>query len=279
MVWLTDINNMFKKTLEEYDGENWKKICTNYTAKALLDVFMIWITSNVCNNRESKKSISRTIVLKLKNKKNISYIKTENYWLICSFFIKFLGKYDSDEDFKETINQYLYVEKIWKIKDEIYKNLWMFDDFNNWMSYMNKWDTFEKHGKKLKDIISFLSENDFIYIFWLFQTMSKKLNERNSNYHEILKEIDIIIKKEKSIRNKDLLCEINTLFSLYLHFLKNQKNISIQKKDTESVESTNCSEQSEKEWKNRQTEWHYAINGDWDVVAKVYNKDCDLNWS
>ena len=74
----TELNSLFRNTLDSVDKNKWDKICKNYSLDLVLNLFIWWVSSKERYLRDNL-FVSKWIVYKLKNSKNITYIKPENY--------------------------------------------------------------------------------------------------------------------------------------------------------------------------------------------------------
>jgi len=228
----SEINSLFKSSLDATDQAKWDKICKNYTLDLMLNLFIWWVSSKERYLR-SDKFISGGIIWKLKDKKNVGYIKPENYnafYRLFPLFYKFYRENWSDL-------QDLFCDDIYQDKKNSLKNISDLKKIIKWQKFLEE-DNSEyarKYLNKLKYIYRIFSENELIEIFKEYLSASQKLhNLRNWSedisqwdkpFEIVKKELDDNIQKKINNIGEENLWVIHSLFSRYLQVLKINKKL------------------------------------------------------
>ena len=228
----SEINSLFKNSLDATDQAKWDKICKNYTLDLMLNLFIWWVSSKERYLR-SDKFVSSGIIWKLKDRNNISYIKPENYNAFYRLFPLFYKFYK--ENWSNL--QDLFGDDIYQSKKNSLKNISDLKKIIEWQKYLEEDDSehARKYLNKLKYIYRIFSENELIEIFkWYLSAAQKLHNLRNwsedvsqwDNPFDIVKrEMDDNIQKKINNIGEENLWIIHSLFSRYLQVLKINKKL------------------------------------------------------
>lgn len=220
---ILNLNDKFKESLDENNESKWESICKYATITSIMSLFVSWI----CKNEWYKYSlnyISWSIIDEIKSEKNISFMDKKYYFWIRKLFDEFVNFYMNNLDFREDVKIYLYEYKKNLIQSKNNKKL------NDLINFIEKNDSenSKKHRENLKYIFNFLSEQDILFIFDQFQKQSEelyRLNQKNEKdpFHKVKWIMNNEIRERKI--NENFIWKINSLFGVYLNFLKIKNNL------------------------------------------------------
>lgn len=243
----TELNSLFKNTLDSVDQAKWDKICKNYSLDLILNLFIWWVSSKERYLRDDL-FVSKWIVYKLKSSKNITYIKPENYRNFLRLFPLFYKFYQENwSDLQDLFGDDIYNnKKNFFIKNPDLKKI------IEWQKYLEEDTSKEakKYLNKLKYIYRIFPENELEEIFKLYINWAYKLHDLNSWYEDILKDkkpFDVVIKiiddnifKKFGRIGQENQKIINSLFSRYLFVLKYNKKqtevLSVDNKESKWIQ-------------------------------------------
>lgn len=285
------LNEKFKNSLDDSQKAKREKICSNYNGELMLNLFISWITEKE-RFGDTDEYLAKWLIIKLKNKKEISWIKPDNYHLIINLFHLFSEFYDANEQYiQELISDDIYQKKVNNLKNNPDFN---YKKISGWQEFMEQdnWTNAKIYLAKMKQFYRIFSENELIEIFKLFFSWEKlmqkikendiKLPDGKTPFDVAKNHINEQVLKIISKFNESQLKIINSMFSKYLNYLKTLKNL----KNTldENVESSNNIKDKEKqdlfkaldaveisgssrisEWWNEDADYTDA----WDVIAPV----------
>lgn len=280
----TELNSLFRNTLDSVDKSKWDKICKNYSLDLILNLFIWWVSSKERYLRDNL-FVSKWIVYKLKNSKNITYIKPENYRNFLRLFPLFYKFYQENwSDLQDLFGDNIYNNK----KNSLSRNSDL-KKIIEWQKYLEEDTSKEakKYLNKLKYIYRVFPENELEEIFKLYINWAYRLHDLSSWYEDILKDKkpfdvvvriidDNILKKFGNIGQENQKI-INSLFSRYLFVLK------FNKKQTEIL-SVDNKESKWIQWKTKNNlinnfdykdDWYDEIKNIVSVRTKDGSEDVD----
>lgn len=188
------LNSMFKDRLDDNNKLKWDKICKNYTLDLVLNLFIWWISSKERYLRDNI-FVSKWIVWKLKDRKNITYIKPENYRSFFTLFPLFYKFYQENwSNIQDLFCDDIYNEKKDNLKE--YKDL---EKIFEWQNFMEQDDSKQAkdYMNKLKYLYRIFPENELIDIFKLYINSAYRLHNLSNWYEDLLKwnkPFDIVVK-------------------------------------------------------------------------------------
>lgn len=231
-----ELNNKFKSELPIWYTEKWNKLCKNYTLDLIMNLFIWWINSKERYWRNND-FITQGIILRIKENRNINWMDKKYYYSIKPLFEQFYDFYKNNTEIIKLVNNISYNDKYEKVFN--WENTKKFDSkkIKEWIDFLKK-DNIKNsdiYYNNLKYIFRIFNENDIINMFIYFLKWSSRIHELNNteniklwweNPFNITKnELNDNIQRNINHVSSENIKIIDSLFSIYLNYLKTRKKI------------------------------------------------------